>query len=64
MAVTATARPGLSTEQLSSLLSQIVDERRILTRPIEIIAYASDASFYRLIPKAIVQAASEAEVQP
>jgi D-lactate dehydrogenase len=44
------------------MLSQILDPRRILVRPIDLIAYASDASFYRLIPKAVVQAASEQEV--
>ncbi len=44
------------------MLSQILDARRILVRPIDLIAYASDASFYRLIPKAVVQAASEQEV--
>ena len=43
-------------------LSQLLDERRILLRPIDLIAYASDAGFYRLIPKAVVQAASEEEV--
>jgi len=31
-------------------------------RPIDLIAYASDASLYRLIPKAVVQAGSEQEV--
>ena len=51
-----------SPEQLGSMLSQIFDPRRILVRPIDLIAYASDASFYRLIPKAVVQAASEEEV--
>ena len=51
-----------SPEQLTSMLSQILDARRILVRPIDLIAYASDASFYRLIPKAVVQAASEQEV--
>ena len=62
MALTAVASPAYSPEQLRSLLAQVVDERRILVRPIDLIAYASDASFYRLIPKAVVQAASEQEV--
>jgi D-lactate dehydrogenase len=44
------------------MLSRIVDARRILVRPIDLIAYASDASFYRLIPRAVVLAASEEEV--
>jgi D-lactate dehydrogenase len=62
MAVSAIARPEYSTDELASKLSQILDERRILVRPIDLIAHASDASFYRLIPKAVVQAASEQEV--
>jgi D-lactate dehydrogenase len=62
MAVTAVAKPTYTPEQLCSMLSQIVDERRVLMRPIDLISYASDASFYRLIPKAVVQAASEEEV--
>ncbi len=62
MAVTAVARSVNSPEQLASMLARIVDERRVLTRPIDLIAYASDASFYRLIPKAVVQAATEQEV--
>ncbi|MFZ3262692.1 MAG: FAD-binding and (Fe-S)-binding domain-containing protein [Terriglobales bacterium] len=62
MAVATLARPALSPEQLRSMLGQVVDERRVLVRPIDLIAYASDASFYRLIPKAVVQAASEKEV--
>ncbi|HWT83846.1 MAG TPA: FAD-binding oxidoreductase, partial [Candidatus Methylomirabilis sp.] len=36
---------------------------RVLTRPIDRIAYASDASFYRLIPKAVVLPRSIREVQ-
>ncbi|MDR3764282.1 MAG: FAD-binding and (Fe-S)-binding domain-containing protein [Acidobacteriota bacterium] len=62
MATTAPVRSPYSSEQLAALLSSIVDARRVLVRPIDLIAYASDASFYRLIPKAVVLAASEAEV--
>lgn len=49
--------------ELKDQLSQIIHPDRILTRYIDRIAYASDASFYRLIPKAIVQPVSEAEIQ-
>jgi D-lactate dehydrogenase len=35
----------------------------VLTRPVERIAYASDASFYRLIPRAVVQPASIDDVR-
>lgn len=62
VAVTAAEKTQYSPEQLTSMLSQILDSRRILARPIDLIAYASDASFYRLIPQVVVQAASEQEV--
>jgi D-lactate dehydrogenase len=62
MAVAAAAQPVYSSEQLVSLLSQILDERRILVRPIDLIAHAADAGFYRLIPQAVVQASSEQEI--
>ncbi len=56
---TATAAPSGLGEQLA----RIVDRERVLTRPIQLIAYASDASFYRLIPQAVVLPRSIAEVQ-
>ena len=62
MAVAAVARRVYSPEQLGPMLAQFVDARRVLVRPIDLIAYASDASFYRLIPKAVVLAANEQEV--
>src|SRR5512133_3201007 len=40
-----------------------LDPKRVLTRPLERIAYASDASFYRLIPQAVVQPISLDEVR-
>jgi D-lactate dehydrogenase len=48
---------------LTDLLAHIVDRERILTRPIDLIAYASDASFYRLIPRAVVQPRTVEEIQ-
>jgi D-lactate dehydrogenase len=63
MAATVTAPSKLSSEQLASLLRDIVEPDRVLTRPIDRIAYASDASFYRLIPQAVVQAKGVAEIQ-
>ncbi len=48
---------------LTDLLTRIVDRERILSRPIERIAYASDASFYRLIPQAVVQPRTVQEIQ-
>ena len=56
---TATAAPSA----LAVHLACILDRERVLTRPIELIAYASDASFYRLIPQAVVLPRSIAEVQ-
>ena len=37
--------------QLLEQLTAVIDRKRVLTRPIDLIAFASDASFYRLIPK-------------
>ena len=53
-----TAGPGLE-----SLLSRIIPRERLLTRPIDLVAYACDASFYRLIPQAVILADGTAEVQ-
>ena len=47
---------------LGSELATLLPRKRVLTRPIERIAYASDASFYRLIPQAVVQPVSVNEV--
>ncbi|UBF29327.1 FAD-binding oxidoreductase [Kovacikia minuta CCNUW1] len=41
-------------EWLYEELKQLLPAGRILHRPIDLIAFASDASFYRLIPQAIV----------
>ena len=60
-ASTFTASP--TSEKLKEELGRIVAPSRILTRPIDLIAFASDASFYRLIPKAIVLAEGIAEIQ-
>ena len=43
-------------------LGQIVDPARVLGRPIELVMYASDASFYRLMPQAVVLATTVREV--
>jgi D-lactate dehydrogenase len=57
----ATGRLGTS-EGLRRDLERIVAPERILTRPIELVMYASDASFYRLMPKAVVLADGLEEV--
>src|SRR5450755_931108 len=57
-----TSAPVSSADIKSSLASQI-DSDRILIRPIDLIAFASDASFYRLIPKAVVLTKSLEEIK-
>ncbi|MBN8860972.1 MAG: FAD-binding oxidoreductase [Sphingobacteriales bacterium] len=44
-------------------LEAIIPPERIKTRLIDLVAYASDAGFYYLRPKAVVQPVSEEEVQ-
>ncbi|MGH7252539.1 MAG: FAD-binding and (Fe-S)-binding domain-containing protein, partial [Nitrospiraceae bacterium] len=53
----------MTTNTLTDLLARIVERERVLTRPIDRIAYASDASFYRLIPQAVVQPRTVVEIQ-
>src|SRR5512139_3163466 len=40
----------------------IVPEERLMCGPLQTLAYGTDASFYRLIPKIVVKAHSEREV--
>jgi len=44
-------------------LGAIVAPERVLGRPIELVMYASDASFYRLMPRAVVLAETTGEVR-
>ncbi|WLT33496.1 FAD-binding and (Fe-S)-binding domain-containing protein [Geothrix sp. PMB-07] len=48
---------------LRDSLSAIVGPDRVLDRPIDLVAFASDASFYRLIPKAVAFAGSVEDVR-
>jgi D-lactate dehydrogenase len=48
--------------EIGKLLQEILPAERIKTRLIDLVSYASDAGFYRLIPKAIVQPVNETEV--
>ncbi len=48
---------------LASALQSILPKERIKTRLIDLYAYASDASFYYLVPKAVVQPVSIEEIQ-
>jgi len=50
-------------EDLVAQLHAVVPAERVLTRPIDRIAFASDASCYRLVPQAVVLTRSIEEVQ-
>ncbi len=52
-----------SNAELRQGLETFIAPERVLTRPIDLIAFASDASFYRLIPRAVVLARGIEEVQ-
>lgn len=54
---------GAAIEDCAEILKRLVEPARVLARPIERIAYAADASFYRLIPKAVVLARGVEEIQ-
>src|ERR1700728_1605325 len=49
--------------RIRDLLRELIDPERILIRPIERIAFASDASFYRLIPRAVIQTQTAEEIK-
>lgn len=51
-----------SYQKLKDILSASIDPKRILTNPLQTLAYGTDASFYRLIPKIVILAHNEAEV--
>jgi D-lactate dehydrogenase len=49
--------------ELGAELSRALPSSRILTRAIDRVAYASDASFYRLVPRAVVRPSSIDEIR-
>jgi len=49
--------------EIRRLLQDLIDPERILIRPIERVAFASDASFYRLIPLAVIQPKTAEEIK-
>ena len=51
-----------SYQKLKDILSVSIDPKRILTNPLQTLAYGTDASFYRLIPKIVILAHDETEV--
>ncbi|MDR1592370.1 MAG: FAD-binding oxidoreductase [Prevotellaceae bacterium] len=52
----------MDTQTFISSLAKSVDRRRILTSPLQRLAYGTDASFYRLTPEVVVLVHSEEEV--
>lgn len=48
-------------QQLKKKLSKTIPSKRIITNPLQLLAYGTDASFYRLIPKIVVQVHTEEE---
>lgn len=46
---------------LKKNLESVIDPKRIITNPLQLLAYGTDASFYRLIPKIVVQVHNEEE---
>ena len=48
---------------LRSALERIVPAERVLTRPVDLVMYASDASVYRMLPQAVVLADGVEEVR-
>lgn len=63
MVATVVAPVQITSEEIKTSLARFIDSSRILIRPIDLVANASDASFYRLIPKAVVQARGLDEVR-
>jgi len=62
-AATPQAELALGSMQIRHLLRDRIEPERILIRPIELVAFASDASFYRLMPRAVVQPETSEEVK-
>jgi D-lactate dehydrogenase len=51
-----------SYQKLKTELSKTINSKRILDNPLQTLAYGTDASFYRLIPKIVILAHNEYEV--
>lgn len=51
-----------SYQKFKDQIAAVLDLERILTNPLQTLAYGTDASFYRLIPKMVLLVHSEAEV--
>jgi len=60
---TLAPREAADYDTLARVLQRIVPEARIIRDPLRTLAYGTDASFYRLIPRIVVIVESEAEVR-
>ena len=49
-------------KSLFEQLTSVIDSKRIFHDPLHTLAYGTDASFYRLIPKIVIKAKDEEEV--
>lgn len=49
-------------DALAARLAEIIPAERLIRDPLRVLAYGTDASFYRLIPQIVVKADTEAEV--
>ena len=49
-------------QEFKNILSKSINSERILDNPLQTLAYGTDASFYRLIPKIVILAHNESEV--
>ncbi len=49
-------------QKLYDQITDVIDPNRIFHDPLHTLAYGTDASFYRLIPKMVIKAINEQEV--
>ncbi len=55
--------PDDAYRELSQALKRVIPSERVTTDPLRLLAYGTDASLYRLIPKIVVKAETEEEVR-
>jgi len=57
----ATALPGRY-QSFYDRVGAVIPAERLITNPLKTLAYGTDASFYRLVPKIVIQSQNEAEI--
>ncbi|APE30602.1 4Fe-4S ferredoxin [Halomonas aestuarii] len=50
-------------QELKGALAEVIPDERLIDDPLRTLAYGTDASFYRLVPRLVVRPESEAELQ-